>query len=124
LIGLIVSAAVSAGQRRAEFAVLRALGLSGRQLAGWLWLENGTLVLVSVLTGTGLGLLIGWLVLPFVTVTQQGTAPVPLVLVDIPWDRILLLDLASVLALGGAVVVIGFFMRRLGLGAVLRMGED
>jgi hypothetical protein len=124
MIGLIVSAAVSAGQRRAEFAVLRALGLSGRQLAGWLWLENGTLVLVSVLTGTGLGLLIGWLVLPFVTVTQQGTAPVPSVLVDIPWDRILLLDLASVLALGGAVVVIGSFMRRLGLGAVLRMGED
>jgi len=124
VIGLIVSAAVSARQRRAEFAVLRALGLSGRQLSGWLWLENGTVVLVSVLTGTLLGLLIGWLVLPFVTVTQQGTAPVPSVLVEVPWMNILLLDLASVLALGGAVLVIGGVMRRFGLGAVLRMGED
>jgi hypothetical protein len=124
VIGLTVSAAVSARQRRAEFAVLRALGLSGGQLSGWLWLENGTLVLVSVLAGTGLGVFIGWLVLPFVSVTQQGTAPVPSVLLDIPWDRIVLLDFASAVALGGAVLAIGGVMRRLGLGAALRMGED
>ena len=44
VIGLAVSAAVSARQRRTEFALLRALGLSPDQLSGWLWLENGSLV--------------------------------------------------------------------------------
>ena len=44
LVGLTVSAAVSARQRRTEFALLRALGLSGRQLSNSLWLENGSLV--------------------------------------------------------------------------------
>jgi FtsX-like permease family len=124
IVGLTVSAAVSARQRRTEFALLRALGFSARQLSASLWLENGSLVLVSLLAGTGLGLLIGWMVLPFVTVTQQATAPVPPVLVEIPWNRILLLDGVSALALGIAVVVIGAVLRRLGVGSVLRMGED
>ena len=124
VVGLTVSAAVSARQRRTEFALLRALGLSGRQLSGSLWLENGSLVLVSLLAGTSLGLLIGWLVLPFVTVTQRAAAPVPPVIVHVPWDRILFLDLLSALALGVAVVVIGAVLRRLGVGSILRMGED
>lgn len=124
IVGLTVSAAVSARQRRTEFALLRALGLSGRQLAGSLWLENGSIVLVSLVAGTSLGLLIGWVVLPFVTVTQLATAPVPPVLMHVPWDRILLLDLVSALALGVAVVAIGGVLRRLGVGSILRMGED
>ena len=124
MVGLTVSAAVSARQRRTEFALLRALGLSGRQLAGSLWLENGSVVIASLLAGTGLGLLIGWIVLPFVTVTQRAAAPVPPVLVEVPWDRIVLLDVASALALGVAVVVIGSVLRRLGVGSILRMGED
>jgi hypothetical protein len=124
IVGLTVSAAVSARERRTEFALLRALGLSGRQLSGWLWLENGSLVFVSLLAGTGLGLLIGWLVLPFVTVTQRAAAPVPSVIVQVPWDRILLLEVVSALTLAGAVVLIGGALRRLGMGSILRMGED
>ena len=124
VVGLTVSAAVSARQRRTEFALLRAIGLSGRQLSSSLWLENGSLVLVSLLAGTSLGLLIGWLVLPFVTVTQRATTPIPPVMVHVPWDRILLLDVATALALGVAVVVIGAVLRRLGVGGTLRMGED
>jgi hypothetical protein len=124
IVGLTVSAAVSAHERRTEFALLRALGLSGRQLSRWLWLENGSLVLVSLLAGTVLGLLISWIALPFVTVTQRATTPVPSVIVDVPWVRILGLDAASALALGAAVLVIGGVLRRLGLGSVLRMGED
>jgi hypothetical protein len=124
VVGLTVSGAVSARQRRTEFALLRALGLSGRQLFGSLWLENGSIVLVSLVAGTGLGLLIGWTVLPFITVTQQATAPVPPVLVEVPWDRILVLEVVSALALGIAVLLIGGVLRRLGVGSVLRMGED
>ncbi|HJW21699.1 MAG TPA: ABC transporter permease [Candidatus Limnocylindrales bacterium] len=124
VVGLTVSAAVSARQRRTEFALLRALGLSARQLSSWLWLENGSLVAVSLVAGTALGLFIGWLVLPFVAVTQQAAAPVPPVIVLVPWDQVVVLDVASALALGVAVVVIGRVLRGLGVGSVLRMGED
>jgi hypothetical protein len=81
-------------------------------------------VLVSLVAGTGLGLLIGWTVLPFITVTQQASAPVPPVLVEVPWDGILVLEVVSALALGLAVLLIGGVLRRLGVGSVLRMGED
>ena len=124
VVGLVVSAVVSARQRRTEFAVLRALGLSGGQLSGWLWLENGGVVAISLLAGTGLGLVIGWLVLPFVTVTQEGTAPVPAAIIQVPWDRILVLELIGAVALAAAVAIIGSVLRRLGVGAALRMGED
>jgi hypothetical protein len=124
VVGLTVSGAVSARQRRTEFALLRALGLSGRQLFGSLWLENGSIVLVSLAAGTALGLVIGWTVLPFITVTQQATAPVPPVIVEFPWDRILVLEVVSALALGASVVLIAVVLRRFGVGSVLRMGED
>jgi hypothetical protein len=124
IVGLVVSTAVSARQRRIEFALLRALGLSDRQLSGSLWLENASLVIVSLVAGTGLGLLIGWLVLPFITVTQRGAAPVPPVAIHVPWDQILLLNAVSGVALALAVVVVGRVLRRLGMGSVLRMGED
>jgi hypothetical protein len=79
---------------------------------------------VSILAGTGLGLLLGWLVLPFVTVTQQGTAPVPAVIVEVPWSRILLLDATGAITLAVAVAVIGMLLRRIGVGSALRMGDD
>ena len=124
VIGLTVSAAVSARQRRTEFALLRALGLSPDQLSGWLLLENGSLVLVSLIAGTALGLLIGWVVLPFITVTQGGAIPFPPVSVEVPWSSILVLEVVSVAALAITLVVLARSMRRAGVGSVLRMGED
>jgi ABC-type antimicrobial peptide transport system permease subunit len=124
IIGLAVNAAVSARQRRTEFALLRALGLSPDQLAGWLWLENGSLVLVSLAAGTALGLVIGWVVLPFVTVTQQAVTPFPPVIVEVPWLSIGILEGVSAIALAITLFVLARIMRRTGLGSVLRMGED
>lgn len=124
IVGLTVSAGVSARQQRTEFALLRALGMSGRQLSGSLWLEHGSVVVLGLLAGTGIGLLVSWLVLPFVTVTQGGLSPVPSVIIEVPWDRVVMLNLVSALALGLAVLVIGAALRRLRVGSTLRMGEE
>jgi hypothetical protein len=124
VIGLAASAAVSARQRRGEFALLRALGLSGGQLSGWLWLENASLVLISLLAGTGLGLLIGWVVLPYITVTQEATTPFPPVIVQTPWATILILEAVTAAALAITVVALARVLRRAGVGSVLRMGGE
>jgi FtsX-like permease family len=124
VLGLVVSTAVSARERRTEFALLRALGLSGEQLSGWLWLESGGLALASLLAGTSLGLLVAWLVLPFVTTTQAAVTPVPPVIIEVPWGQVLELDAACALAVAGALLVIGRLLGRLGLANVLRMGEE
>lgn len=124
IVGFIVSAAVSARERVTEFALLRALGLSPSQLAGWLSLENAVLASVSLVAGTLLGLLLAWVVLPFVTVTQGASTPYPPVALDVPWSLIAILELTAIVALATTVVVLAVIVRRMGLASALRMGED
>jgi FtsX-like permease family len=124
VVGFIVSAAVSARERIAEFALLRALGLSSGQLSVWLSLENAALAAVSLVTGTVLGLVIAWVVLPFITVTQGAATPYPPVIVEVPWTVIGVLEAVGLLALGATVVALAIILPRIGLAAVLRMSED
>ncbi len=124
VVGFISSAAVSARERVTEFALLRALGLSSGQLSGWLSLENATLAVISLVAGSALGLVVAWVALPFVTVTQQADPPFPPVVVDIPWATIAALEGVGIVALSAAVVVLAWLLRRIGLSSALRMGED
>jgi len=124
LIGLAVAAAVSARQRQTEFALLRALGLSRRQLAGWLWFENGSVALLSLVAGTLLGVVISWVVLPSVTVTSSGLPPTPDVNVTLPLATIAVLELVAVAALGVVVLVMAAVLRRMGIGNILRLDEE
>ena len=87
VVGFVVSAAVSARERVTEFALLRALGLSRGQLSAWLSLENAGLAAHQHRRpGPRSGSLLAWVVLPFVTVTQQAVAPVPPVEIVVPVD--------------------------------------
>jgi hypothetical protein len=79
---------------------------------------------VSLIAGTAVGVVMSLIALPFVTVTQQAATPVPPVQVHLPWDRILMLDLVVVLALVIAVGILVAVLRRIGVGTILRMGED
>jgi hypothetical protein len=124
LVGLAVAASVSARQRQNEFALMRALGLSRRQLSGWLWLENGSLAVVSVLVGTALGALISWVVLPSVTMTGDGRPPTPPVIVTMPLPTIALLGLVAAIATAIVVAVMAAVLRRTGIGNVLRASEE
>ncbi|HXV70425.1 MAG TPA: ABC transporter permease [Acidimicrobiia bacterium] len=124
VVGFAVTATVSARERLVEFALIRALGMSRRQLGGWLGLEQGALVVVSLALGTVVGIILTAILLPLVILTQTGAIPVPETIVIYPWDTILILELVVVAALAIVVIVMTFLLRRIGLGALLRMGED
>ncbi len=123
-IGFAVNAAVSARERMVEFALMRAVGLSNRQLLAWLGLENALLVVFGLVGGTILGIVLAWLVLPLIAITQEATVAVPGVVVVYPWQTILWLDLVLVLVLVAAVGLLAVMLRRMGLGALLRLGEE
>jgi hypothetical protein len=123
-IGFVVSATVSTRERLGEFALLQAIGLSHRQLSAWLSMENAFLLLVGLLAGTGLGLVLAWVVLPFVTLTQEATLAVPPVEVVIPWAIYGLLYLVAAAALVVTVVVIGRLLARVRVSGVLRSGGE
>ncbi len=123
-VGFVVSATVSARDRMTEFGLLRALGLSRRQLGTWMSIEQGVLIVVSLVLGTLVGLALTASILPLISVTQEGAAVIPSVRVIYPWKAVIALELALIAVLGVIVVVMSIVLRRLGLGSLLRMGED
>jgi hypothetical protein len=92
--GFGVSIAADVGQRRAESALLAALGVAPRAATGQLCLEKLMLSVPSAAVGLALGAALAELLVPAVTLTSSGTAPVPPVLIEIGWSRALLLALA------------------------------
>ena len=124
VIGFVVSSVVSTRERLGEFALLRALGLSPAQLSAWLTMENAFLLTAGAVAGIGLGLVLSWLVLPFVTLTADARVVVPPVLVEIPWPAIGFVILLAAIALVATVIVIGAILRRVQVSGVLRAGQD
>jgi hypothetical protein len=123
-IGFAVNAAVSARERLTEFALMRALGISSRQVFGLLGVEQAFLVGLGVIGGLLLGVAVAGLVVPHIVLTAQATTVEPPVIMTIPWTPILILAGAVVALLGLIVAMLATSLRRGGLGATLRIGED
>jgi hypothetical protein len=124
VIGFAVSSAISAAERRTEFAVLRSVGLSRRQLSGALALEGALTALLALATGTVLGVLLAWFVLPYVSLNGEGGRPFPEIVVQFPWATAALLEGALLLALALVVAVEIRVLGRVRLAPALRSGED
>jgi hypothetical protein len=122
-VGFAASAAAAARARMLEFAVLRSLGLGTRQLSAWIALESALVVALSLVGGTALGLLVAWLVLPYVGLGTSGATPVPPVEVAVPWSLVLWLELALLAALVAIAAAQVARIRGLRLASVLRSGE-
>jgi hypothetical protein len=70
------------------YIVLRALGLSPRQLYGTLLLEQAMLILAGLGLGTVLGLLLNRLTLPGLPLSLAGRPPVPPFLAETDWGAV------------------------------------
>jgi len=75
--GFVVTALIAIGGRRAEFAVLRALGITPPQILRSLLLEWGMLATLGVVLGIALGRAIANVMLSSLSVTPAGTRVVP-----------------------------------------------
>ncbi len=124
IVGFVSSVVVGARERMTEFALLRAIGLSSRQLAGWLLVENGFLVVLSLLGGTLLGFLLSWLILPLITVNREAAQVFPSLIVVIPWRTIFVLEAVILLLLIVVSTIMAIVLRQVGLGTALRIGEE
>ncbi len=96
--GFWVSIAADVRQRRAESALLAALGVTQRSAAARLFLEKLLLSIPAAVLGLVLGIVVARLLVPAVTLTMTAQAPVP------PPDT--LFDLSQTLPLAAAVAVL------------------
>jgi FtsX-like permease family len=120
--GFCVSIAAGVRQRRAENALLAALGVPPPAAAGQLCLEKLMLSLPSAVAGLLLGVVLAELLVPAITLTSSATTPVPPVLIQFSWSQILPLALAvAVLPVLTAAVTVA---RRPDAAAELRAAES
>jgi ABC-type antimicrobial peptide transport system permease subunit len=120
--GFWVSIAAGVRQRRAENALLAALGVPPRAAAGQLCLEKLMLSLPSALAGLMLGAVLAELLVPAITLSPSATTPVPPVLIEFSWSQTLPLALAvAILPVLAAALTVA---RRPDAAAALRAAES
>ncbi|MEV0969333.1 FtsX-like permease family protein [Microtetraspora glauca] len=124
VLGFLVNAAVSARERRSEFALLGALGVSFRQMLGLLAVEQSFVIGLSLVGGILLAAVVAMAVVPSIVLTGQATTVTPSVILDIPWPSIAVLGLAVAAVLLVVVIGLARTLHRRGPGGVLRSGED
>jgi hypothetical protein len=119
--GCCVAIAVGIRQRRAENALLAALGVAPGGAARQLCLERLMLGLPSALAGVVLGAVIAELLVPAVTLTANASLPVPPVIIQFDWVQTLPLALA--VAALPVLVATAVIARRPDPAAELRTAE-
>jgi hypothetical protein len=98
IFGFLVSIAANVRQRRAENAVLAALGVSQRSAAAQLFLEKLLLSVPAAALGLLLGTVIARLLVPAVTLSPTAQTPVP--------PPLTMLDLSQTIPFAAAVAVL------------------
>jgi hypothetical protein len=122
--GFVVTVIVSARERRGEFAVLRALGLGPSEHRRWMMLEQIVLVTAGAGLGTILGVSLSQLVLPVVSLSENGSSVFPSVVVVVPWRRVAVLELLTIGGLLAGIVVAHALRGPRWAGGAVRAGAD
>jgi len=124
MLGFWLYAALSVRGRVLQFGVLRAMGLSVRQLLSAVALEQILSVGLGVALGTGLGLVAADLFVPFL---QQGLDPAsqtpPFVIVADPSDRIRLYVVLLFMLVAGLTGLLAV-LSRMRVHEAIKLGED
>lgn len=76
-LGFVVTLVLSARSRTVEFAVLRIIGTSARQILRSMLIEWGTVLLIGAVVGVLLGRQVARIMLSFLEVTDQGARVLP-----------------------------------------------
>ena len=123
VLGFLIYSYVSFLQRYIELGVLRAVGLSLLQMAMLLIAEQLTLILTGAAVGTGLGVLVSRLFIPFLQV-ESGEHPfTPPFVVQIAWTEITYIYAVFGVMFVAAVIVLLFFLRRMRIFEAVKLGE-
>lgn len=122
-LGFVMHAGLSAQARSLEFAILRTMGMSVRQIVGVVSFEQCFVIASGVIAGTVLGFPLSELMIDSMGITENGAAPIPPLVSRVGVDAIVTVYvlLGIVVATTSAILVLLF--SRLAVSRALRMGE-
>jgi ABC-type antimicrobial peptide transport system permease subunit len=122
-IGFLIYSYLTAQRRTLEFAVLRTMGFSKKQIATVVAFEQLFVIGLGMVAGTLMGMRLGSLMIRYMGLTETGDEVLPPLQLEINWLTIgsAWLVLAAVFVVTIAAVVLLY--SRLALHRVLRIGE-
>ena len=124
LLGFLLYSFLSFRRRLQEFGVLRAMGLSVRQMISLFMFENGFLIGLGTVVGTGLGIVTGNLFIPFLQLSADQYADTPSFVIETAWG-----DIAKIFAVLGIVLAVAvpvsiWMLRRIRIHEAMKFGDE
>ena len=122
-LGFLVHAYISFRNRQLQFALLRTVGFSMRQMVTMVWLEQMLVILAGLALGTWMGSRLGAVIMPFLGHDDFGSQVMPPFAMQINWNVLILTYVIMFVVF--AVIILGmiWLVNRISLQRVLRLGE-
>ena len=121
--GFLVHAYVGFRNRAQQFALLRTVGLSGRQLVSLVLMEQVLVIAAGLALGSWIGGRLGEAVMPFLGNDERGEQVLPPFVLEVNWGTLLTTYLAMGVVFAIIIVGVMLFIRRISLQRILRLGE-
>lgn len=122
-LGFIVSSYLNAQTRALEFAILRTMGFSSRQILAMVTFEQCFIILAGVLAGTLLGFPLGRLMIGYMGITESGADVLPPLVSRVSWLTVATAYSLLALMFAGTIAALVLLYSRLAVHRALRMGE-
>ena len=121
--GFLVHAYVSFRNRQMQFALLRTVGFSMRQLTAMVWLEQALVIGVGMALGIWMGGRLGATIMPFLGHDDWGRRVLPPFVMQVDWGALIVTYTAMVLVFAIISLGIIWLIQRISLNRVMRLGE-
>ena len=121
--GFLVHAYVSMRTREGQFALMRTIGFSVKQLIALVWLEQVLLIAFGMALGTWMGGRLGTIIMPFLGHDDWGGEVIPPFALQVNWSALLITYGLMVAVFAVITLGIIWLIHRISVQRVLRLGE-
>ena len=122
-LGFVVYSFLTAQSRSLEFAILRTMGFSTRQIFGLVSFEQIFVIVSGALVGTFLGMPLSGLMIDFMGVNERGEDVIPPIVTQVSWSTVLTVYSLLAVVFVATIVALAILYSRLSVHRALRMGE-
>ncbi|MDA0768894.1 MAG: FtsX-like permease family protein [Chloroflexi bacterium] len=122
-LGFLVHAYVSFREREMQFGLMRTIGFSMRQMVTLVLVEQALVIAAGMAMGAEMGRRLGSIIMPFLSHNDQGTQVLPPFVLEINWGTLAITYGFMIVVF--ALIILGmiWFIRRISLQRILRLGE-
>lgn len=122
-LGFGVYAVLAARARTLEFAILRTMGYTPRQILALVSFEQAFVIGAGIVVGTLLGFPLGRLMIGYLGTTESGVSPLPPLVSDVSWTTVLTVYGLVALVFVVTVAALARTYSKIAVAQALRIGE-